>query len=81
MGALSPRSPGLGPGCAWGIGKPSGGCGGPTVTRKPPHTQSVNSTTMNDLLLKDFVERGALERLQYERLRETLEGVYNNVPF
>ena len=45
------------------------------------HTQSVNSTTMNDLLLKDFVERGALERLQYERLRETLERVYNNVPF
>ncbi|MBP5641389.1 MAG: phenylacetate--CoA ligase [Victivallales bacterium] len=36
---------------------------------------------MNDLLLKDFVERGALERVQYERLRETLERVYANVPF
>ena len=36
---------------------------------------------MNDLLLKDFVDRGALERIQYERLRDTLERVYANVPF
>ena len=36
---------------------------------------------MNDLLMKDFVERRALERLQYARLRKTLENVYANVPF
>lgn len=36
---------------------------------------------MNDLLMKDFVERSALEKIQYERLKTTLERVYANVPF
>ncbi len=36
---------------------------------------------MVDLLLKDYVDRRALERIQLERLRNTLERVYANVPF
>ncbi len=34
-----------------------------------------------DLHLKDYVDRRALESLQLERLRETLNRVYQNVPF
>lgn len=34
-----------------------------------------------DLHLKDFVERDVLSRLQLARLKDTLERVYNNVPF
>ena len=36
---------------------------------------------MEDLLLKDYVDRRALERIQLERMRATLERVYANVPF
>lgn len=36
---------------------------------------------MVDLLLKDYVDRRALEKVQLERLRGTLERVYANVPF
>ena len=36
---------------------------------------------MVDLLLKDYVDRRALEHVQLERLRATLERVYSNVPF
>ena len=36
---------------------------------------------MIDLLLKDFVDRRALERIQLERLQETLARVYARVPF
>ncbi len=36
---------------------------------------------MQDLLLKDYVDRRALERIQLERMRATLERVYANVPF
>lgn len=36
---------------------------------------------MNDLLLKDYVDRRALERLQLNRLQETLHRVYTNVQF
>lgn len=31
--------------------------------------------------MKDFVDRAALERLQLERMQNTLDRVYNNVPF
>ncbi|MDD4098463.1 MAG: phenylacetate--CoA ligase [Lentisphaeria bacterium] len=36
---------------------------------------------MTELLMKDFVDRAALERLQLERMQNTLERVYNHVPF
>lgn len=36
---------------------------------------------MTELLMKDFVDRAALERLQLERMQNTLDRVYNNVPF
>ena len=36
---------------------------------------------MEDLLLKDYVDRRALGRIQLERMRATLERVYANVPF
>lgn len=36
---------------------------------------------MVDLLLKDYVDRRALERLQLERLKQTMQRVYANVPF
>ncbi|MBN2451925.1 MAG: phenylacetate--CoA ligase [Lentisphaeria bacterium] len=34
-----------------------------------------------DLFLKDFLDRGSLMQIQFERLRETLERVYTRVPF
>ncbi len=34
-----------------------------------------------DLFLKDYVNRKSLERVQLQRLRETLERVYQRVPF
>jgi len=34
-----------------------------------------------DLFLKDFIERESLKRIQLQRLRETLERVYDRVPF
>lgn len=34
-----------------------------------------------DLFLKDYVDRKCLEKVQLERLRETLERVYGHVPF
>ena len=36
---------------------------------------------ISDLHLKDFVDRKALEALQLQRMKETLERVYQNVPF
>ncbi|MDQ0288642.1 phenylacetate--CoA ligase family protein [Oligosphaera ethanolica] len=36
---------------------------------------------MNDLLLKDFVDRRAMERIQLERMQDTLRRVYDNVAF
>ncbi|MBT3381533.1 MAG: phenylacetate--CoA ligase [Lentisphaerae bacterium] len=34
-----------------------------------------------DLFLKDFLDRDSLKQIQLQRLRETLERVYANVPF
>jgi len=36
---------------------------------------------ISDLYLKDFVDRKALETLQLRRMKDTLERVYQNVPF
>ena len=36
---------------------------------------------ISDLHLKDFVDRKALEALQLQRMKETLQRVYQNVPF
>lgn len=36
---------------------------------------------MSDFLMKDFVDRSALERLQLTRLKQTLQRVYDKVPF
>ena len=36
---------------------------------------------MNDLILKDFVDRKALEKIQLARLQATVTRLYENVPF
>ncbi len=36
---------------------------------------------MVDLMMKDFVDRRALEKIQLKRMKETLERVYARVPF
>ncbi|MBQ9445148.1 MAG: phenylacetate--CoA ligase, partial [Victivallales bacterium] len=36
---------------------------------------------MNDLILKDFVDRKALEKIQLARLQNTVTRLYENVPF
>ena len=36
---------------------------------------------MNDLILKDFVDRKALEKIQLARLQDTVTRLYENVPF
>ena len=36
---------------------------------------------MNDLILKDFVDRKALEKIQLARLQDTVTRLYENVEF